>query len=82
MKERDHLGDPIIDGRIILKCLIKKHVMRADWIHLAQWRAVVNTAMTFGFLKTWGISRLAEELSASQQLRCSMQSNWAYWWYV
>ena len=45
MKERDHLGDPVVDGRIILKCLIKKQVMRADSIHLAQWRAVVNTVM-------------------------------------
>jgi hypothetical protein len=45
-----HLEDPRTDGRIILRCVIKKWdggVM--DWIDLAKngdrWRALVNTVM-------------------------------------
>ena len=38
LRERDHLGDPGVDGRIILR-----------WIELAQdrdrWRAIVNAVM-------------------------------------
>jgi hypothetical protein len=43
------LGDPGVDGRIILKWIFKKWDEGMDWIELAQdrdrWRAVVNTAM-------------------------------------
>ena len=42
--ERDHLGDPGVDGRIILRCILGSGSM--DWIELAQdtdrWRALVN----------------------------------------
>jgi hypothetical protein len=31
--ERDHLGDPGVDGRIILRCVFRKRGM--DWIELA-----------------------------------------------
>jgi hypothetical protein len=41
------LGDPVIDGRIILRWIFRKWDGGMDWIHLAQdrdrWRAIVNT---------------------------------------
>ena len=47
LKERDHLGDPDADGRIILRWVFRKRDV--DWIELAQdrdrWRALVNTVM-------------------------------------
>jgi hypothetical protein len=47
MKERDHLGDPGVDGRIILRRIFKK--WDVDWIELAQdmdrWRALVTAVM-------------------------------------
>jgi hypothetical protein len=43
------LGDPDVDGRIILKWVFKKLDGDMDWIELAQdrdrWRAVVNALM-------------------------------------
>jgi hypothetical protein len=46
----DHLGDPGVDGRIILKCMFKKWVGDMDWIELAQdrdsWWALVNAVMS------------------------------------
>jgi len=49
-RERDHLGDPGVDGRIISKWIIRKwDVGGTDWIDLAQdrdrWRALVNAVM-------------------------------------
>jgi hypothetical protein len=50
LREGDHLGDPGVDGRIILEWIFKESdggVM--DWIELAQgrdrWRVVVNAVM-------------------------------------
>jgi hypothetical protein len=48
LREADHLGDPGIDGRIILKWIFKK-LWGMDWIELAQdrdrWQALVNAVM-------------------------------------
>jgi len=48
--ERDHLGYPRVDGRIIIKWMFWEVGCRGmDWIELAQdgdrWRALVNAAM-------------------------------------
>jgi hypothetical protein len=44
-----HLGDPGVDGRIILKWIFKKWDGGMHWIELAQdtdgWRVLVNTVM-------------------------------------
>jgi hypothetical protein len=52
LREGDHLGDPGINGRIILK-LIKKWDGGMEWIELAQdrdrWRALVNAVMNLRF---------------------------------
>ena len=50
MRERDHLGETGVDGKIILRWIFRKlDVGIMDWIELAQyrdrWRALVNTAM-------------------------------------
>jgi hypothetical protein len=49
LREGNHLGDPGIDGRIILKGIFKKSDWGMDWIELAQdtdrWRALVNVIM-------------------------------------
>jgi hypothetical protein len=50
LREDDHLGDPDVDGRIILKWIFKMWDVGAmDWIELAsdrdRWRALVNAVM-------------------------------------
>jgi hypothetical protein len=46
---RHHLGDPGVDGRILLKRVFKKWDGGMDWIQLAQdkdrWLALVNAVM-------------------------------------
>ena len=50
LRERDHLVDPDVDGRIILRWVFRK--WEGDWMELAEdrdrWRALVNTVMNFG----------------------------------
>jgi len=49
--ERDHLEDPGVEGRMILRWIFRKCIGGMDWIDLAQdmdrWRALVNAVMNF-----------------------------------
>ena len=36
LRERDRLGDPVVDGRIILRWIFRKWDGGMDWIDLAQ----------------------------------------------
>jgi hypothetical protein len=49
LREGDHLGDPGVDGRIILRWIFGKWDGGVNCIELAQdrdrWRAVVNAVM-------------------------------------
>ena len=55
LRERDHLGDPGVDRRIILRWIIKEVGCGGmDWIELAQdrdrWRALVTAVMNLRVL--------------------------------
>ena len=61
LKERDHWGDPDVDGRIILRWNLQEVGGGCgDWIELAQdrkrWRALVSTVMNFRVPKMRGTS--------------------------
>jgi len=50
LKERDHLKDPVLDERKILKRIFKKQDGGMEWIDLARYRdrlwALVNVVMS------------------------------------
>ena len=47
--ERDHFEDPVVDGRIIVRCIWRNWDEGMHWIDLAQdrdmWRALVTAVM-------------------------------------
>jgi len=49
LRQRDHLEDPTVDGRKILRWIFRKWDGVIDWIDMAQvrdtWRALVNAVM-------------------------------------
>jgi hypothetical protein len=49
LRERDHLEDPCVDGRIILRWIFRKWDRGMDWIDLTpdrdRWLALVNSVM-------------------------------------
>jgi hypothetical protein len=50
LRDRYHLEDPSVDGRIILRWTFRKWGAGMDWIDLAEdrdrWRALVNVVMS------------------------------------
>ena len=61
LRERDHWGDPDVDGRVILRWIFRKwEGVCEDWVELAQdrdrWRALVSTVMNLRVPKMRGIS--------------------------
>ena len=53
LKEKNHLEDLGVDGRIILRWIFRKWNGAMDWIDLAKnrdrWRALVNAVMNLRF---------------------------------
>ena len=51
LRERDHLEDPGVNERIIIRWIFRNWDGGIDWIDLAQdrdrWRTLVNTVMNF-----------------------------------
>jgi hypothetical protein len=49
LRDRDHLEDQGLDGKIILRWIFRKWFGDMDWIELAQnrdrWRALVNAVL-------------------------------------
>jgi len=60
LRARDHLEDPGIDGRVILRCIFSKWYGSVDCIDLAQkrdrWPVFVNVVMNIWVPQIWGIS--------------------------
>jgi hypothetical protein len=53
LRERDHLEDLGVDGKVILRWIFRNLEGGMDWIDLAQdrdrWRALVNAVMNLWF---------------------------------
>ena len=78
LRERDHLGDPDTDERIILKWILRQWDLGV-WTG-SSWLGIVTGCghlwmrwWAFGFHKMRGISWLAENRLASQEGLCSME---------
>ena len=61
LRERDHWGDPDIDGRMILRWILRKwEGVVGDWMELAQdrdrWRVLVNIVRNLQVPEMQGIS--------------------------
>ena len=78
LRERDHLGEPGVDGRIILRLIFRKWDVGL-WTGSSRLRTGTSgwhlwmRLWTFGFHEMRGISWLAENWSASQEGLCSME---------
>jgi hypothetical protein len=74
---RDHVEEPGIGGRILLKWIFKQRVGGMSQIELAQnrdrWQILVNVVVNLQVLYNARISWLAENLLASQEGFCSME---------
>jgi hypothetical protein len=60
LRARDHLEDPGIDGKVILRWIFRKWYGSVDCIDLAQemdrWQAFVNVIMNIRVSQIWEIS--------------------------
>ena len=78
LRERNHFGDPGVDGRVILRLIFKKWNVEvwtgSNWLRIGT--GGENLWMrywTYGFHKMRGIPWLAESRLTSQEEHCSME---------
>jgi len=56
LEERDHLEDPCVDGRIILRLIFGKWEGAGTGLIWLRWRALVNAVINLRVPQGWGIS--------------------------